>query len=431
MDTEAAEATDGGYERAGAAYAEGLRAAYQHISDSYRTFARRQDVPFDYTAVSRFLSGDRVAPPEFLECLASVRRAVGVPLTEEEGRGLRALWLSVMEASRNPQHRLAYLEHQLDVVREQLAQAEEQAGSDRGRLEASRARLEALQEELDTARRSADRAAGLREENSWLRRQLRAAADYVRDTERQLEESEHGRAGLEEQVRLLEHEVAVLRRQVNALEQEAQARVTEVTGDSEAGKGTGTAAGTVGAVGGASSDVLVLTLPRTISRLASHRLTRRQRGALWSAAAGACVLLPLWITDAIDWFPGLDYADGDTPSETNKSCNLETGCMPAYWSWEIPSGGEIETTYWLDISDERQQPRGTLNILNGDRCTGSVEWTISAGSSEVASGTVTGTTTESVTGTAPTHSGQLTLSARRADNEDCLATLTWTDARVD
>ncbi|MBO3676122.1 hypothetical protein [Streptomyces sp. NEAU-YJ-81] len=418
-----AEAVDGEYRLASDAYAEGLRIAYQQIPDSYRTFARRQEVTFDYTAVSRFLSGDRVAPPEFIDCLALVRRAVNAPLPAAEQARLRELWLAVMRTSGNPHHRLAYLEHQLGTVRERLMQAEERAGTDRRRFEALQTRLEALQEELGKARVAAGRARALREENTWLRRQLVAAAGYVKDTERELGESERRRTDLQETARLLEQEVAVLRRQVESLHQEAPAAVPASAGGAKVG---------VGAAAGTPSDPAVRTLPRTIiSRIASHQLTRWQQGVVLVAGIGVTVALTSWIRNSIDWLPGMDYAKGDRPSETAKECNLETGCSPAYWSWKIPSGGAIETTFWLDISDKSQQPRGTLEILNGDRCEGTVEWAITAGTGQVSAGTVTAGKTTSVTGSAPSHSGQITISARRTDSEGCQATLSWTDARVE
>ncbi|MFF1695553.1 hypothetical protein ACFVXC_18250 [Streptomyces sp. NPDC058257] len=417
-----ADAADGRYQRAGAAYAEGLRAVYQPIPDSLRAFARRTDVPFDYTSVSRFLSGDRVAPPQFIDCLGVARRAVDAPLTEAEQRQLRALWIAVMEASSNPHHRLAFLEHELGAVRERLLEAEARAGSDRRRIETSQARLQALREELDEARRTAARTEALHEENAWLRRQLTAAADYVKNTERQLGESERRSTGLRETLAPLEHEVAVLRRQVEALHAEAPAGSPALAGGAR--NATEAAEDTAG-------DVLVLTLPKTISRIASHRYTRWQQGMLWTVGVGVCVVLPMWLNSSYDWMPGMDYAKGDRPSEHSKWCNLETGCSPAYLSLEIPSGEAISATFWLDISDASQKPRGTIDIDSEDGCAVSAEWTVTAGGSRVVSATTMGTEPVSVTGTAPAHSGQLTFSAQRTDSKDCQATLNWYDARVE
>ncbi|NEB80852.1 hypothetical protein G3I40_37425 [Streptomyces sp. SID14478] len=417
-----ADGADGEYERASAAYGDGLRAVYQLIPDSLRVFARREDVPFDYTAVSRFLSGDRVAPVDFIDCLASVRRAVGLPLAEAEQTGLRALWLAVMKASHNPHHRLAFLEHELAAVRAQLREADERAGTDRRRFEASQAHLAALHQDLDETRRTAGQAQALHEENGRLRRQLTAAADYVKDTERQLEESRRERASLRDTARLLEQEVTVLRRQVDALHQEAPADALDLAG--AGGNPAESAAGRPG-------DVLVLTIPKTLSRIAAYPYTRWQQGVLWSAGAGACVLLPLWMSSSLDWIPGMDYAMGDRPAEHGKACNMETGCDPAYWSWDIPLDGEISTTFWLDISDPSQKPRGTLGIKNGDQCAARVEWTLTAAGRQIASGTTGDTTAVPVTGTASAHSGQVTFAAQRTDSQDCRATLTWRDARVE
>lgn len=131
----------GGLTEAQRAYATRLRAIYhQWVWLPIREFARREDVPHEYSSVSRFLSGDRLAPRSFIDCLVQFGTAAGGADPEEAREQLLRLRLRTQ---------VGRLRHDLD-----------QEQSQRGVIEGERAVL--------------------REETRRQRRQLRAASDYLR-----------------------------------------------------------------------------------------------------------------------------------------------------------------------------------------------------------------------------------------------------------
>ena len=424
---------DDTYGKAVNAYARALYTVYhRHIPDSYREFARRDEVPFDYSAVSRFLSGNRVAPTDFIDCLVSVCTSLRSLLTEEEQKRLHSRWLAVMRVSSNPYHRLAFQEHQLRTMREQLMEAEELARADRQKLDALRPEFDVLQRRLTEALGSAQRARACEADNVWLRRQLAVAAESVKATERDLQESQARRTELEKTVHFLEREVTVLRRQVALLFRE-QPTTTEVSLRKERQQNR-----SVNVSEATSGTQNVTTLEAPKERVTSHRIAFLGGifACLVSMAAALFLLLPGAIQMLTDDTPGLDFGELDEPSESAEICNSRAACTRPGWVWRVPSAGVVETVFWLDRSDESQELHGNMQVSTySEDCAGSFEWSIVAEGTEVASGVAVGMESltdkgTEVSGTAPPKSSEITFTAERTDTLECVATLVWGDASV-
>lgn len=121
-------------------YARALRAVYRRIQDeapktggrlshkilqSYGEVlaAQRPDekVDYDYTSISRFLSGERTAPAPFIDVLAFAGQQVGVPVSDEEDARLRRLHFDALLDGANPEELNAYLRDKLTRIHQTLA----------------------------------------------------------------------------------------------------------------------------------------------------------------------------------------------------------------------------------------------------------------------------------------------------------------------
>ncbi|MGW6973754.1 hypothetical protein [Streptomyces sp. NPDC054952] len=199
---------------AAVAYAAALRAAVHGFTT--RGGTQREIAVGAHVApatLSRYLSGERVAPHHFVAALDTFLAERGLPLAAGVREELTRLCGRAHEASRSPAVQLAHLKEELLRIRE-----EKQAGE--AELTALKQRAEQLAVELEQALEQArlaesDRAA-LKGRVEWKDKQLRDAQSYTRGLEAELT-AQH------DQVLLVQREVEVLRRQNKTLLEEAPA----------------------------------------------------------------------------------------------------------------------------------------------------------------------------------------------------------------
>ncbi|WP_371631863.1 hypothetical protein OG892_39780 [Streptomyces sp. NBC_00341] len=155
-------------------------------------------------ALSRYLNGERVAPPEFLEGLQSFLAGQSHPLDAQTYARLEDLCARAHSASGSPTVRLTQVRRELDRLREKQGRAQQVAET----------RLAGLEEQIGRLARELEEALDRVEtqDNS-----LRHAQDYSHQIEAELAEQQ-------EQTRLLQQEVSVLREQnLRLVEEQAQA----------------------------------------------------------------------------------------------------------------------------------------------------------------------------------------------------------------
>jgi hypothetical protein len=212
------------------AYAMRLRAVYDPwVGLPIREFARRDDVPHEYSSVSRFLSGDRLAPRSFIDCLVRFCAAAGGAEPEEAKDQLLRLRRAVALESTNAELHLEYAHEELAFAREQLELAWARACEDRESAAVNHhlrrelladvsllhAQVQQLRQDLDLEHRQRMAAEGeravLREETRRQHRQLRAASDYIRhsasDHAAELRQAHDEFAALEAEVAQLRQEL--------------------------------------------------------------------------------------------------------------------------------------------------------------------------------------------------------------------------------
>ncbi|MFE9400072.1 hypothetical protein [Streptomyces flavidovirens] len=191
-------------------YAHSLRALFERIPLGLRAFARRPDVPYDASLVSRFLSGQRSAPAAFVDCLLKVAGELAKPPPSEADRlELTALRRTVMRESNSPSVRLVCVEEELHDARLKVAAAREHAD----------VQQYLRSELLDDLTGLHLRLGQLRRDNEHQQLQLEAASTYVRDVENDLRQGEQERRQAEETIGRLEREIDALRREVYRLRQ--------------------------------------------------------------------------------------------------------------------------------------------------------------------------------------------------------------------
>lgn len=182
-------------------------------------------------AVSRYLSGRRVAPQTFLDAFAGFLRGCGVALSEEHFAQLTELRKQAQRASNGAATQVLYwqelidqLQAEVDGLREELGQAREELAArelETQSLTAAReeaaglaARLTTVEAALSEARTRAEAAEAdrdrLADQAAGQQDQLEHAAAYSRTLERDL-------AGEQERVKALQRELHVLQRQVQRL----------------------------------------------------------------------------------------------------------------------------------------------------------------------------------------------------------------------
>lgn len=215
-------------------YGEALKAAVQAVLDSgaasQREIAREAHV--SPTAVSRYLSGERIAPDGFVDSLAAVASRHGQPLAPEGREELHRLRRAAEEAG-PVSTRLRHAQEQIEQLKKKLAAAEATAlgshdtavlealewvrGDTAQQLVTVEGRLEELTEELALEKR---RVRVLEAERNQLRvtvreqgQQLADAGELVRSMNADLERQE-------EELQQLRLEVEVLRGQLSRIGEE-------------------------------------------------------------------------------------------------------------------------------------------------------------------------------------------------------------------
>ncbi len=170
------------------------------------------------STVSRYLSGERIAPAEFVRAAVAFLAGRGGEVAPEVVEELSVLRRAAQKSSLRPDTRALYWMEEARQATDARARSEEAHRSTAGKLEEVAVRLGALENELGQA--LAGRAAAEEERDAGRaalavrQEQLAHAQRYARQIEGEL--TEH-----QEEVQLLRREVTVLRHQVERLRDEA------------------------------------------------------------------------------------------------------------------------------------------------------------------------------------------------------------------
>ncbi|MFJ8982942.1 helix-turn-helix domain-containing protein [Streptomyces sp. NPDC102282] len=200
---------------AGAAYAAALR----EVVDGFRAAGGTQKQLADalhisQAALSRYLSGDRTAPYDFLRDLRAFLDGRGLLWDQDTEDLLDALCGQAHTASGSPAVQLIQIREELTRLRGEQQQAKQFADMRLAVLEAQARELTGqLAQALDHARTTEGARALLQEQVREQDESLRHAKDYIHQIEAELSEQR-------EQARLLQQEVGVLRKQNQQLVEE-------------------------------------------------------------------------------------------------------------------------------------------------------------------------------------------------------------------
>ncbi|MEU9305829.1 hypothetical protein [Streptomyces sp. NPDC048269] len=202
-------------ETAAAAYAAALRKAVASYTATGGTQKAMADaLHISAAALSRYLSGDRIAPRETLRAMQAFLAARGLPLTHEVWAELDALCGQAHLASGSPAVQLAQLKEELARLRGEQERAQQVAET---RLTGLEEQAGHLAEQLEVALARAQTAEGEREilqaRVTEQDESLRHAQDYIHQIEAELTQQK-------EEARLLLQEVGVLRQQNRELVEE-------------------------------------------------------------------------------------------------------------------------------------------------------------------------------------------------------------------
>ncbi|WP_328923577.1 hypothetical protein OG429_02365 [Streptomyces sp. NBC_00190] len=204
-------------ESASAVYAAALRTALARFTTAGGTQKKiAQALNLAPATLSRYLSGERVAPREFLRDLRDYLDQQDMPWTPEAYESLGALCGQAHTASGSPTVQLAQLREELTRLRHEQQQAQQ---VDEARLAELEQQAEQLAQRLQEALDRAHTAEGTRD--LLLARveqqddSLRHAQDFIHQVEAEL-------AQQREQARQLQQAVAVLREQNRRLVEEQQ-----------------------------------------------------------------------------------------------------------------------------------------------------------------------------------------------------------------
>ncbi|MFE2147956.1 helix-turn-helix domain-containing protein [Streptomyces sp. NPDC059456] len=158
-------------------------------------------------ALSRYLSGDRIAPRETLRAMQSFLAARGLPLTRQVWEELDALCGQAHLASGSPAVQLAHLKEELTRLRGEHEHAQQVAEARLTGLGERASRLaERLEEALDRARTAEGARQILQAQVTGQDKGLLQAQGYIQQMEAELTRQR-------EQARRLQQEVGVLREQ--------------------------------------------------------------------------------------------------------------------------------------------------------------------------------------------------------------------------
>ncbi|MEV5195142.1 helix-turn-helix domain-containing protein [Streptomyces clavifer] len=200
---------------AAAAYAAALR----EVVDGFRAVGGTQKQLADAlhispAALSRYLSGDRTAPYDFLRDLRAFLDGRGLLWDQDTEDLLDALCGQAHATSGSPAVQLIQIREELTRLRGEQQQAKQFADMRLAVLEAQAQELTAqLVQALDHARTTEGARALLQEQVREQDESLRHAQDYIHQIEAELSEQR-------EQARLLQQEVGVLRKQNQQLVEE-------------------------------------------------------------------------------------------------------------------------------------------------------------------------------------------------------------------
>ncbi|MDF6016907.1 helix-turn-helix domain-containing protein [Streptomyces sp. JH34] len=209
---------------AGAAYAAALR----DVVDGFlATGGTQKDIAaalyISQAALSRYLSGDRVASYDFLRKLRAFLEERGLLWDQETGDLLDALCSQAHATSGSPAVQLVQIREELDRLRDEQQHAKRVADTRLADLETQARDLAAkLAQALDHARTTEGARALLQEQVREQDESLRHAQDYIHQIEADLSEQR-------KQARLLQQEVGVLRKQNQRLVEEQPHTVSGVS----------------------------------------------------------------------------------------------------------------------------------------------------------------------------------------------------------
>lgn len=169
------------------------------------------------STVSRYLSGERIAPADFVEEFWTFLRDRGFPLTQEELTEVTTLRRAAQKASPQPENRVRYWKEEVKRFKDEYTRSEERHQATSEELTELADRLSELQREFDDTLGRVEAAETERDEvratAAGQQEQLAHAQDYTRRIESELAERQ-------DEVRQLQREVTVLRGQVERLRDE-------------------------------------------------------------------------------------------------------------------------------------------------------------------------------------------------------------------
>ncbi|MYW00651.1 helix-turn-helix transcriptional regulator [Streptomyces sp. SID3343] len=230
-----------------ARYGAAMEAYFERGDDSRREFARKAFL--SASSVTRYFKGQRVAPRDFLDKLATFLTDRGTPLTPQERADLERLRTAALAGSTRQGNQILYWKEEatrLAAAKEALTTRwheerqrdtldHQRAAEALGALELEIAELRERLEHTEAARAQAETQRDtLRDRTREQDRQLHAYAAYTRENEGELAEQRATIEALRREVGVLRHQVDVLgeekRRPAPARERVARA-ATQVTAD--------------------------------------------------------------------------------------------------------------------------------------------------------------------------------------------------------
>ncbi|GAA3491371.1 helix-turn-helix domain-containing protein [Streptomyces cremeus] len=170
------------------------------------------------STVSRYLSGERIAPAEFVQAAVAFLADRGEEVAPEVVEELNVLRRAAQRSSPRPDTRALYWMEEARRATDARARSEEAHRATAGELEEVAVRLGALENELDQA--LAGRAAA-EEERDANRAALAVQQEQLAHAQRYARQIEGELTAHQAEVHLLRREVTVLRHQVERLRDEA------------------------------------------------------------------------------------------------------------------------------------------------------------------------------------------------------------------
>ncbi|CAM5742666.1 hypothetical protein SALBM311S_05568 [Streptomyces alboniger] len=151
----------------------------------------------------------------------------------------------------------------------------------------------------------------------------------------------------------------------------------------------------------------------------------RGKKVLLGTAIAAFVAF-LIVMVALDVPLTLQYKSGDKPRETIDcaTATQEPICQSSAQNWRVPRNGTVRTVFDPSAGKYEWQLRGTLYLHS--KCAASVRWSVTAGTTMVAEGTLSASHQDRVlTEDLPPHTPALIVTAKRTDSSTCTADFIW------